>query len=143
MLNEPHEELQPILFSIETTLAKFVKENKRFADKDIEDVFQKLRAFFDDIAKGKEPYEPTSNSSVKQKLIDQLIEIIDLREETGMDDHLVNNENFKPGGHVIAYIESIYGWCFKRLLKSVRFWRKKDGIRGYINFITGQLKFDE
>lgn len=135
----PPEYLRPIMFSIEQAVVKTYAEHRRLRDKEVEEIYDRFQDFYRKLAHDKEPYEPTSTRADLQTLIDAILRNLDLRQETGLDEHLVNNPDYRHGNSPYSSIEALYAKCFSYLRKSARFWRKESRGNGYLNFISNQL----
>lgn len=131
----PPEFLQPLLHSIEGTTIRTHKEFPKLIDNDVEWVYDALLSFYKTRISNPDVEEPLSSIERRQVLIDEILNIIDLREEEKADEDFINNANFTNGGNPIPSIEIFYTLAFKRLRNSVRLWRKKDGRKGYLSFI--------
>lgn len=140
-MKEPPFEIQPLLSSIESTVYALSKHNPTLTDKEVEWTYDQLKTFFQKLATGKDLDAPSSTLSKRQELLDAILDAIELREEMELDDHLVENPAFKPGGYPFANLESIYVMCFNILLGSARFWRLEAGPKGYLRYI-GQFLSD-
>lgn len=79
------------LFAIESTVLKHRKNYPRLVDKDVEWSYNKLSNYFNILSTNKEIDEPIASTEVKQILLDELLNLIDDREEEGFDDNVVNN----------------------------------------------------
>ena len=139
----PPDFLQPCLFSIEEAVLKAYKDHPKLEDKDIEVVYEQLQRFFKKLAGGAELEEPHSTITRKQALIESIILALDVREEFGADEHLLQNDQYTLGGRTIPYLEMLYATAFTYLQRSARFWRKERGKRGYLSFIASQLPEQE
>lgn len=135
----PPDYLLPPLHSIETAVLGIYDLLPKMQDKDVEEVYEALKDFYQQLAQDKDVYEPSSTKGVKQALISAIIEILDFRIENGLDEGLLNNSVCMPGGKYITCEEAVYVHCFNHLLKSVRYWRKENGPKGYLYFIAGQV----
>lgn len=135
----PPEFLQPCLFSIEEAVLRTYKEHPRLEDKDVETVFGQLQGFYKKLAGGAELDEPHSTITRKQALIESILLALDAREELGADDHMLQNDQYTLGGRTIPYLETLYATAFAYLQRSARFWRKENGKKGYLSFISSQL----
>ena len=132
----PPEPLQPLLHSIESTISETYKTYPRLIDKDVEAALERLEKYFHAIHLGKEVDEPEVGSKMKQAIMDNILEIIDAREEVHADDFLLNDPDIFGGVHSL---DRLYTKCLKFLVKSIRFWRKKDGRTGYLTFISNHV----
>ncbi|NBC06650.1 MAG: hypothetical protein GVY26_05605 [Bacteroidetes bacterium] len=135
----PPDFLQPCLFSVEEAVIKVSKEHPRLEDKDVEMVYDSLQKFFKKLAQGKSMDEPTSTITRKQALIEAIITALDVREELGADEHVLQNTDYTLGGKTIPYLETLYATGFNYLRRSARFWRKENGARGYLSFIRDNV----
>jgi len=135
----PPDYLMSALYSIEQEVIKMAEEFESLNDKDVEWVYEQLKGYFKEVAAGKSPEEPLSTFDRRQALIDEILNILDDREELGIDDDYINNPEYMAGDHLIPSRAVLYRMAFKRLQSSVRLWRKELGPRGYITFISSQL----
>jgi hypothetical protein len=117
--HNPPEHLLGLLSSVEHTVLSVFKEHPQFQDKDIEITYEQFKEFYQQLAKGKEVYEPDSGNSGKQALIE--------------------NEDIQPNGFPIPNVEALYASAFNYLINSARFWRKQNGPKGYLKFISEML----
>ena len=134
----PPEYMLPLLHSIETTVISVLEDYPKLRDQDVETAYGQLKKFFQKKAYGKEIDEPLSHVEKIQILMDEILNTIDLREELEGDIHLINNPNIQPAGSPIPSLAAFYTMAFKRLEKSVRFWRKMQG-QSYIKFIQDHV----
>jgi len=139
MASMPPDYLLPPLQSIESAVLGIYDSAPKMQDKDVEDVYEALKDFYQQLSQDKDVFEPRSTKGVKQALISAIIEVLDIRIEEGFDENLLNNPVSMPGGKYITCEEAAYAHCFNYLLKSVRFWRKENGPTGYLRFIEGQV----
>ncbi|MBE2208632.1 MAG: hypothetical protein IAE84_13665 [Saprospiraceae bacterium] len=141
MANTPPEYLLPALLGIETAVLDIRTLSPKMLDKDVEEVYEDLKEFYQQLAQDKDVFEPRSTKSIKQALLSGIIETLDFRIENGLDEVLLDNPACMPGGKYITCEEAAYVQCFNHLLKSVRFWRKENGPTGYLQFISRQVPF--
>ncbi len=139
MSSFPPEYLQPCLFSIEQAVVVTYQKFPQLFDKEVEETYELFKDFYQQLAKGKELYEPSSTKVAKQALIEAILETLDAREEIGADESMILNDNVLAGGDYIHSLEDLYAMCFKYLIRSARFWRKEGGRTGYLKFISSQL----
>ncbi|MEL7220299.1 MAG: hypothetical protein AAGJ93_03205 [Bacteroidota bacterium] len=135
-MQEPAPYEQAFMQSIESVTLVVREEFSKLQDADVEFAFQQLKTYYQKQAKGKEVEEPLSTSERRQVLMDEILNIIDQREELKADESVVNNPSIQPGGRPIRSLVSFYASCFNTLHKSVRFWRKELGKTGYLNYIS-------
>ena len=136
----PPDYLMGLLYSIETTTLSIYDEFPRLVDKDVEWVMDKLINYYKVRARGKEIDEPLSPSEMRQALVDEILNAIDTREEIKADIDNINNPNIRNGEHMFKSLEQFYIFGLKRILNSVRFWRKEGGRTGYLKFISEHMK---
>ncbi|MGB0863394.1 MAG: hypothetical protein ACPGXZ_10770 [Saprospiraceae bacterium] len=134
-MNPPPEFITSLLHSIESVVVELYKEFPTLTDKDVEMVFDKLGNYYKAVKLNKKPAEPSSNRERIFALIEEILNILDLRQEAGLDASVLEDE-YICRDYNIGSLEDIYMKAFKILTKSARFWRKKDGKQGYLNYIT-------
>ena len=136
-MGEPPFYLQPVLHTIESTLIALQEEYKTLNDKDIEFVYERLKEYYRKSAQGKQVEEPLSTSEKRQALIDEILNSIEGREEIEADISVLNNPECAPNGIQLTSLAALYSMGFRRLQKSVRFWRKEFRLTGgYLGFIS-------
>jgi len=131
----PPEHLQPLMHSIESVTIKIHNELSQITDNDVEWVYEKLLLFYKKKISNADLEEPLSSIDRRQVLLDEVLNIIDEREQIEADSPFVNNPDFTNGGSVIPSLELLYTLAFKTLRNSVRFWRKKSGSKGYLEYV--------
>ena len=141
--SEPPQSLHPVLFRLEAATNDFARTEPKLIDDDVLWVYEKLQHFHDKSAKGRDLPTPSSTIRRKQTLIDRLMDILEDRYEEGLDEHLVNNPNFQMGGISFKNEDAIYAYALKFLVRSVRFWRKERGKKGYLSNIREHLPAGE
>jgi len=62
---------------------------------------------------------------------------LDAREELGVDEQYVGQ--VKHGTRTIDSFALLYELTFKTLRNSARFWRKKNGRTGYLDYISNSV----
>lgn len=137
MNRNPPDYLLPLLLSIEKTVMSLTEEFPVLVDKDIEWSYNALMEYFLKQAKGKQVEEPLSTSERKQAIVDELLNLFDLRQEDKLDEDLINNPDIQPNGNPIPSLAALYATALKYLRNSVRFWRKERGAKGYLSYIKG------
>lgn len=135
----PPDFLQPSLFSIEEAVLLTDKDHPRLEDKDVEQVFDQLRDFYKKLAQGQSPEGPTSSLSRKQALLDRIMIHLAMRKELGEDVEYLQNPRYTLGGRTIPRVETLYATAFNYLRRSVRFWRKQKGAKGYLGFLQEHM----
>ena len=134
----PPEYLQPLLHSIEQAVIRLYEEMPYLLDKDVEFAYGKLEKYYSDLAKGKKVDEPDVVSDRKQAIIEEVLNVIDVREELNLDSMVINNPANAGNVHYPS-LASIYVKAFKILIPSVRTWRKRNGVKGYLNFVKDYI----
>ncbi|MCR9288340.1 hypothetical protein N8684_00785 [bacterium] len=135
-MGEPPIYLQAILHTIESTTISIWEEFRLLKDKDVEYAYGKLKEFFQKKAQGKSIEEPLSSIERRQILMDEILNMLEAREEMEADSHFINNPDIAPNGIPIASLPALYVMGFNRLIKSVRFWRKEFGEQGYLGYVS-------
>lgn len=135
-MKEPPIYLQPLLHTIEQTVIILYEEFPKMTDNDVEFVYDKLASYYKAQIGGKEVNEPESSIDMRQDMMDEILNAIDLREEIQADIAAINNPNMRHGEHLIPNLAYLYAIAFKRLKTSAKNWRKRNGKKGYLNFIS-------
>lgn len=135
----PPEYLMGFMHSVEKMVVNFHDEFPKLMDKDVEFVYTKLIAYYTAKASDSNTPEPHVTSQIKQDLIDEILNIVDAREELGADEEYIDNPNYTINERVITSLETLYAMAFKRLLQSSKNWRKRNGPKGYLNYIQNFL----
>lgn len=138
-MGRPPEYLMGTLHSIESEVVKCYKEFPRLLDKDIEWIYDKLFNYYRSLSRGKQVDKPLSTSNQKQAVIDEIVNKLDIGRAIGADADKNIIGQVKHGTRVIDSLEMLYELAFKTLRDSARFWRKKDGKTGYLDFILGSV----
>ncbi len=128
--------IQPLMHSIEESVIIVYKETPSLADTDVEWAYGKLISYYKAKAGGKQVEEPLARSDKKQDILDEILNRIDVREELKADEMLINNPDYTYGGKVFSSLAFLYMIALKRLEDSARFWRKKDGRTGYLDYTS-------
>jgi len=133
---QSREPFYPIHFAIELAVTETAEQYGQLVDKEIETVYELYRAYFLALRQGKNPPEPTSTQKLRGILIDNIWEnLIDI-EENGKLVRSLTDGSLAPGGRPITSMDEVFYIAFNHLRKSVRFWRKRDGAKGYIRHIA-------
>lgn len=103
-------------------------------DKDVEAVYDTYRTYFQAVRQGKDPAEPTSTLDHRERLLEEIWNILLAREAIDADQNLLSGD-WTITGRPPRDIEEIYLVALNGLRKSVRFWRKRAGPRGYLTHI--------
>lgn len=138
-MKEPPIYLQPLLHTIEQTVINLHEEFPRMVDNDVEFAYEKLAAYYKAQIGGKEVDEPQSSKDLRQDLMDEILNAIDLREEIQADIGAINNPEIRQGEHLIPNLAFLYSIAFKRLKESAKFWRKTNGKKGYLTFVSNYV----
>ncbi len=138
---KPSEFLYPILIDIEGTVVDLKEEYTFLQDKDIEWCYTQLKDFFrkKSANTASETPEPESTSDARQDLLDEILNILDVRLEGGFDNHLLNTPAYTNGAKLSSNINQVYVVCFNNLIKSVRLWRKSKDKPSYLAHIKAHL----
>jgi len=138
-MKEPPSYLQPLLHTIESTVINLYEEFPKMMDNDVEFAYDNLATYFKAQIGGKEVQEPQSSRDLRQDLMDEILNAIDLREEIEADIQFVNAPGIQHGERLIPNLAFLYAIGFKRLKESAKFWRKTNGKRGYLNFVSNYV----
>ena len=134
----PPEELHSLLFSIEQAVVAIARKRPRLTDRDAEAVFEQYRSYFRALRQGRELPEPSSAIGYREELLAEIWEVLLLREDRGVD-AAVLDAGFAVNGRRVESLEEFYAIGFNELRKSARFWRKREGPKGYLRYVEGQL----
>lgn len=138
-MQEPPDYWLPFMHSLETTIIALWSEYPSLNDKEVEFAFEKLKDYYRKISQGKSPEEPETTSERRQALIDELLNIVEEREELEADNYFINHSGYAPTGKPIPNLAAFYVMALNRLIKSVRMWRKERGPKGYLSFIRDHV----
>ena len=137
-MTEPPEYMHPVLYGIEKTILALYEEFPRMVDADVLWCCEKLHDYYRKTAQGKELEDPESPIQRKQDLMDELLNLLEHREEESVDKDLINNPSYRQGEAMYSSHAMLYAAAIKRIRDSVRFW-KKSGKTGYLSFIKRQV----
>lgn len=133
---QPRETLYPVHFAIESAVTETAARYGQLIDKEVEFVYELYRKYFLALRQGKSPAEPTSTQRLREILIDNIWDnLLDLEDNISLVSSLTDG-SFAPAGRPVTTMEEIYVMAFNDLRKSVRFWRKRAGAKGYIHYIA-------
>jgi hypothetical protein len=137
-MQAPPDYMLPILHSIESIVLLVWEEFPSLTNKDVELSYAQLKTYYKKISSGanKKVEEPLSTSERRQALMDEILNILDLRKEKGGDNFIIKNESYYHGDRMYANHEYLYSIAISRLHKSVRLWKAGGG---YLNFIKNQV----
>ena len=138
-MTEPAEYMKPVLHSIETTIVSLYEEFPRMVDADVLWCCEKLHDYYKKTAQGKEMEDPETPIQRKQDLIDELLNLLENREEEGIDKDIINNPDCRQGEAMYSSHAMFYAAAIKRIRDSVRFWKKEKGKTVYLNFIKNYV----
>lgn len=139
---KPKDYLFPILHSIESAIILISKEYPKVKDKEIESSYKTLKLFFRQKSFNESLEEPESTNEVKQDLMDEILNALDVREEGNFDSHLLNDVEYSIGGKMFLNLNQVYAHCFNCLEDSVRFWRKDKNSPSYLAYIKKYIPTD-
>lgn len=132
----PREPLYPVHFTIELAVTETAERYGQLVDKEVEFVYELYRKYFMALRQGKTPPEPSSTQKLRGILIDNIWDnLLDLEDNASLVRSLTDG-SFAPAGKPVTTMEEVYVMAFNDLRKSVRFWRKREGAKGYIHHIT-------
>jgi hypothetical protein len=128
-------ELYPLVTSIEQATVSAHRAYPRMTDKDVEAVYDQYRAYFQAVRQGKDPTEPSSTLAHRERLLEEIWNTLLAREAINADQGLLEGD-WTIAGRPPRDLEEIYLKILNDLRKSVRFWRKRGGPRGYLTHIA-------
>lgn len=132
----PRETLFPVHFVIELAVTETAEAYGQLIDKEVEFVYELYRKYFLALRQGKTPPEPSSTRNLRSILIDNIWDkLLDLEDNVSLVYSLTDG-SFAPAGRPVTTMEEIYVMSFNDLKKSTRFWRKREGVKGYIRHIA-------
>lgn len=138
-ISAPSERLIPVLSTIELAVADIYLAHRGLRDKDVEFIYQSFLTFFKGELSGQELAEPSSRDQVKQALIDLIFDYLEEAEDANVFADLLDG-SYSPSGRPVSQVEELYISAFNYLKKSARFWRKREGERGYLRNPILELK---
>ena len=98
----------------------------------MEAAYHSLAKYYTDVLQGRPNAEVPNGSSTNERLlIRTLVKLLEQREELGAFDHILQ-AGIVIGNEQVDSFPKLYRIAFKRLLDSVRIWRK-NSTRGYLN----------
>ena len=135
-MKEPPVWLMDFLENTETVALEVKEDFSEMNDKDAEWVYGKLADYYKAVGRGKKVPEPVSTIERRQALIDEILNMTDEREESGLDIDNINNPECTLNGKPITALGFYYFHAFNRLESSAAFWRKNREFGGYFGYIS-------
>ena len=130
----PPEDVQPLLYSIEGAVKEVFQNNRRtLSGEDVEWVYKKLETYHKSRMQGRDPKPVDSTRKLRRELIENIEDVIALREDINADTHLIGS--FGIGARTLRSLDELYAYAFRLLEASARRWRKRNGSRGYMEFM--------
>jgi hypothetical protein len=115
------DEYQDVLMGIEATTVSFYRQNDKMLDANVLFIYEKLLSHFDRSRRGLPDLPPNIPVSLVEFYTAQLVVCKEIMQLKGL----------KPGVMVLI---------LKRLIDSVKNWSKRNGVRGYLNFVDEFIK---
>ncbi|NJC27916.1 hypothetical protein [Neolewinella antarctica] len=131
-MKQPNDWLLPVIIIIERVVGGFDHRTPGWIDRDVEYVYDAFHAFFTIKQTDKEAPEPHAAIQRRKDLIADLILILEMMDADGELDHLTDGRIWS-GVQSITTVEGVYVMMFEHLRDSVRYWRTKEGRRGYLS----------
>ena len=124
-----------VLQNLEFAVVQVARENPDLVDSNVELAIDRLIRYYSAKAKGHEPRTPRLAPMTK-KVFESVQTMAELR--LGNLELATEDEDAPPIEIPPITIDELID-CLKRIRKSVRFWHKQSGQRGYIEYIDDFL----
>ena len=125
-----------VLFSLESAIHQVAYPNKDISDGQIELALERLIRHYQREAAGREP-RPTRLGAGSRQIFDITMDIAEFQLGRTEVIAVQTGETLTLGDEAINHAELIA--CLKRIRKSVRFWSRQGGRRGYVSYIHNFL----
>ena len=126
------EEYMDVFQNLEFIIVQTHRREPDLTDWDAETVIEALIRHYQVLWRGQEPRPPRLNTEVRKELYDGLMAICELRLGNGALIDEDTAEEFLPFEPIT--LEELVA-ILKRIRKSIRFWNKEGGVRGYLTYI--------
>jgi len=126
------DEYMDVFQNLEFIIVQTHRREPDLTDWDAETVIEALIRHYQALWRGQEPRPPRLNTEVRKELYDGLMTICELRlgnETLIAEDTSEEFPSFEP-----ITLEELVA-ILKRIRKSIRFWNKRGGVRGYLTYI--------
>ena len=126
------EEYLDVFQNLESVISQYYRQEPDLNDWDVETVVEALIRHYQALWRGQEPRQPRLRTELREALYDNLITICELRLGAAALVDPATDEEFLPFEPIS--LEELVA-ILKRIRKSIRFWNKKGGVRGYLTYI--------
>ncbi len=124
-----------VLQNLEFAVVQVARENPDLVDSNVELAIDRLIRYYSAQAKGREPRSPHL-APLTEKVFESVKVMAELR--IGNFEIVPEDEDAPPIEIPPITIDELID-CLRRIRKSVRFWHKQSGQRGYLNYIDNFL----
>ncbi len=124
-----------VLQNLEFTIVQLYRQHPEMTDWDVERAMEELIRYYQALWRGKEPRAPRLKAEGQRELYEALVAMCEFRLGNATPVQWETGEELDLSIEPLTLEEVVA--VLKRLRKSVRFWNKKGGIRGYLDFIEG------
>ena len=125
-----------ILQNIEFAIVAVYRENPDVRDADVIQALEVLTKYFRQKSRGSDPDLPTHLSSQVEDIFASVLDVLSIR------DSLIEATPKRPSfsrAFREPSQEEIFLACLRKIEKSARRWNKRNGERGYLNFVIDYL----
>ncbi len=120
-----------VLQNLEFSIVRVARDNPDLEDSNVELAIDRLIRYYSAKAKGRDPRSPRL-ASLTEKVFESVKSMAELR--LGNLEPTTEDGGAPPIDIPPITIDELIA-CLKRIRKSVRFWHKQSGQRGYLNYI--------
>ncbi|MCB9340736.1 MAG: hypothetical protein H6577_21640 [Lewinellaceae bacterium] len=120
------------LQNIEFAVAEVYKDNPDLRDPDVIKAYDRLVKFYNR-KKKRMPELESSLTGISAKVFEAVQTMCEWRRKKEPGE-TVELDGFEGIGNDVPIVAVIR--CLEKLNKSAEFWHKKDGVRGYLNFVS-------
>jgi hypothetical protein len=131
------EERHPdILQNIEFAIVAVYRENPDLRDADAIQALEALTKYFRQKSRGSDPDLPNDLSSQAGNIFAAVLDVLSIRD--GLKEATPKRPSFSRAFREPSQ-EEIFLACLRKIEKSARRWNKRNGERGYLNFVMEYL----
>lgn len=131
MLTEFEDRYLDVLQNIECSLLSLIKDHPELSDYDMLCIIEYSLAYYKFQRTGRLAIAQNKLTGVRQKIFEKVLSICEWR----LGKSLPFGEKVPCGAITIEELLL----CLKRIEKSIKFWTKQGGRKGYINFVAPRV----